>query len=206
VGRETPKGEFADDWVLTHEMVHLGFPTMPRQNAWIEEGIATYVEPIARARAGIISPEEVWKGLLWGMPHGLPEEGDRGLDNTRTWGRLYWGGALFCLLADLGIRQKTENHRSLDDALRGILGAGGTAAVRWNLELALREGDRAIGATLLHDLHAQWGPAPVMVDLPQLWQRLGVKVQAGRVIFDDHAPLAAIRTSITARPAGVAGR
>jgi predicted metalloprotease with PDZ domain len=49
------------------------------------------------------------------------------------------------LLADLEIREKSENRRSLDDALRGVLAAGGTAAVRWNIERALDEGDRATG-------------------------------------------------------------
>jgi len=38
-----------DDWVMTHEMVHLAFPSVPDDHHWIEEGIATYVEPIARA-------------------------------------------------------------------------------------------------------------------------------------------------------------
>jgi hypothetical protein len=34
-----------DDWVMTHEMVHLAFPSVPDEHHWIEEGIATYVEP-----------------------------------------------------------------------------------------------------------------------------------------------------------------
>lgn len=40
---------------MTHEMVHLAFPSVPDQHHWIEEGLATYVEPIARARASEIS-------------------------------------------------------------------------------------------------------------------------------------------------------
>ena len=43
------------------------------------------------------------------MPFGLPKEGDKGLDYTHTWGRTYWGGAIFCLLADIEIRQQTNN-------------------------------------------------------------------------------------------------
>ena len=39
------------------------------------------------------------------MPKGLPQAGDEGLDNTDTWGRKYWGGAMFCLFADVEIRK-----------------------------------------------------------------------------------------------------
>ena len=40
--------ELDQDWILTHEMVHFGFPSVPERHHWIEEGTATYVEPIAR--------------------------------------------------------------------------------------------------------------------------------------------------------------
>jgi hypothetical protein len=48
-----------DDWVMTHEMVHLALPSVPDEHHWIEEGIATYVEPIARAQVGDLSPKVV---------------------------------------------------------------------------------------------------------------------------------------------------
>src|SRR5262249_5325506 len=137
IGLATTARELDEDWMLVHEMVHLGFPSVPRQHLWLEEGIATYVEPFARARAGRLSVEEAWRGLMRGLPNGLPERGDRGLDNTHTWGRTYWGGALYCLLADLEIRERTAGKRSLDDALRAILSAGGNVAVRWDLSRAL---------------------------------------------------------------------
>lgn len=45
-----------EDWVMTHEMVHLAFPSVPDEHHWIQEGIATYVEPIARARSATFRP------------------------------------------------------------------------------------------------------------------------------------------------------
>lgn len=204
VGRGTRRGDFDVDWVMTHEMVHLGFPNVPRYQSWIEEGIATYVEPIARARLGKLSVDEVWRDLARGLPRGQPEAGDQGLDRTRTWGRTYWGGALFCLLADIEIRERTSNRRSLDDALRAIVKEGGTVAERWPLERALDVGDRATGVPVLRELHAKMGPAPVTVDLDAVWAKLGVKVVRRQVTFDDAAPLAAIRAAIT-RPSARAG-
>jgi hypothetical protein len=126
VGVETTAAEFADDWTMTHEMVHLAFPSVPRSHHWIEEGLATYVEPIARARAGDLTPEKVWGDMVDAMPQGLPKTDDHGLDFTHTWGRTYWGGALYCLLADVEIRKRTGNRVGLEDAMRGILKSGGS--------------------------------------------------------------------------------
>jgi hypothetical protein len=129
VGKETSPSELASDWMLTHEMVHLAFPSVDEKHHWIEEGIATYVEPIARIHAGHLKAEQMWLDLVRDMPQGLPQVGDRGLDHTHTWGRTYWGGALFCLLADVEIRRQTNNGKGLEHALRGILDAGGD--IRW---------------------------------------------------------------------------
>ncbi|PYQ09781.1 MAG: hypothetical protein DMF83_02160 [Acidobacteria bacterium] len=200
VGRSATVADLERDWVLTHEMIHTAFPNMPRMQRWLEEGIATYVEPIARARAGTLSVEEVWRGLIDGLPKGMPRAGDPGLDKARNWGSTYWGGALFCFLADLQIREKTGNRRSLDDALRGINAAGGSIFVRWPLHRTLDAGDRATGTHVLRDLYGKMGEAPMKVDLEDLWRRLGVVADGREVRFDDRAPLAAVRRSITARP------
>lgn len=197
VGRDTSPSDLADDWVLTHEMVHLGFPDMPRRLAWVEEGLATYVEPAARARASALPAERVWWDLVRMLPKGLPGPRDPGLDGTRDWGRTYWGGALFWLLADVEIRQRTDNRRGLEHALRGIVAAGGTIASRWPIEKALAEGDRAVGLGVLVPLYARMGPAPMSMDLDDLWSRLGVVRGTGGVRFDDRAPLAAVRRAIT---------
>lgn len=95
VGNATSPEELASDWMLAHEMVHLAFPSVDDKHHWIEEGIATYVEPIARIQAGNLRADEMWFDLVHDMPQGLPQAGDRGLDHTHTWGRTYWGGALF---------------------------------------------------------------------------------------------------------------
>jgi hypothetical protein len=126
LGRDATAATLGDDWLLTHEMIHLALPSLPDQHHWLEEGLATYVEPIARARAAILTPEQAWAELVNGLHQGQPEVGDRGLDHTPTWGRTYWGGALFCLRADVAIRQRTGNRLGLEHALRGILAAGGS--------------------------------------------------------------------------------
>jgi hypothetical protein len=196
VGGATTEANLRDDWELTHEMVHLAFPSMPRGQSWIEEGIAVYVEPIARARAGRASVDNIWRWMTKGLPQGLAGVEQRGLDQSRSWGATYWGGALFCLLADVEIRERTGNRKSLDDALRGILHAGGNVTVNWSLDRAFAEGDKATGVPVLTELHARMGSKPVDVDLPALWKRLGISVEKSGIVYDDTAPLAAIRRSI----------
>jgi hypothetical protein len=196
VGQHASLDDLQKDWVLTHEMVHFGFPSVPPRNHWIEEGSATYIEPIARARAGIFSPKRAWSEMVRDMPQGLPEPGDRGLDNTHTWGRTYWGGAIFCLLAEVEIRKRTANAKGLPDAMRAITAAGGTIVADWPLERALEIGDRATDGKTLTELYEKMRSTPVPVDLPALWKQLGIELRGGEAAFDSQAPLASVREAI----------
>jgi len=184
------------DWVLPHELTHFALPNLPPWATWLEEGAATYVEPLVRARMGELSADDFWEQMLEKLPLGLPEKGDKGLDRTPTWGRTYWGGALFLFVADVELRKAGS---SLDAALKGIIAAGGTQEVQWDLERTLAAGDAATKTKVLTSLHGRLGNAPGDVKLRQLFQQLGVKLEGGRVKYDDSAPLAAIRKAMTAR-------
>lgn len=188
-----------DDWLLTHEMVHLAFPNVLEKHHWIEEGIATYVEPVARVRAGVLSAERFWRELLTETPQGLPQSGDRGLDNTPTWGRTYWGGAIYCLLADIEIRKRTDNRLGLEHALRAINRAGGSLDVGWTLESTLRIGDEAVGVPVLSELYERYRESPVAPDLAHVWADLGVRLGEDGIVYDEEAPGAPIRRALTAR-------
>jgi len=192
LGRDTSAAQFRADWVLAHEMVHLAVPRVPRAQRWLHEGIATYVESLARARAGLLDAAAVWQGWMRQMPLGQPEPGDRGLDHTPTWGRIYWGGAMFCLLADVRSRQRGSVERGLQQALQGVLQAGGDYRVAWSVQRILAIADTALGVTALGDLYRELKDNPVVVDLAALWRELGV----GAAGLRDDAPLAAVRRAI----------
>ena len=205
LGRTADQAALDRDWVMTHEMVHLAVPSVPERSHWLEEGIATYIEPIARAQLGQLSEEKVWNDMVRDMPQGLPKPGDRGLDRTPTWGRTYWGGALFCLLADVEIRQRTNNRMSLRDALRGVLTAGGNIQHDWTPEMIFAAADKATGVSVLGDLYRKMSTAPGIAELDGLWQRLGVSRGDNGVAFDGAAPLSEIREAMTA-PSQAAGK
>ena len=200
IGQHTTVQELTDDWTMTHELVHMAFPGMPDDQHWMEEGLSTYIEPIARVQAGELSAKQVWRDMMDGMPKGEPEPGDQGIDRTHTWGRTYWGGGLFCLMADVQIRKQTRNRRGLQDALRAIVDAGGTIDHDWPLMKALELGDKATGTTVLADLYKQWSQSPSpTVDLANLWKDLGVSAGQNGADFSSDAPLAQIRDAIMAR-------
>lgn len=195
-GSKTSAADFAEDWMLTHEMIHLSFPSMADEHHWIEEGVSVYVEPIARIRAGHWTALQMWSDLVRDMPKGLPKADDAGMDHTHTWGRTYWGGALFCFVADVEIRKQTKNKEGLEDALRGILNAGGDIRDDWPIENALKTGDQAVGVEILQKMYAEWNDKPVQVDLSAMWKQLGVEADRGTARLNDDAPLAAIRRAI----------
>lgn len=201
VGRSADAAALKRDWVLVHEMTHLALPQLPRSGLWLQEGNATYVEPIARAQAGQMGAAEVWKWTIDEMSGGQPKPGDGGLDATRDHRRVYWGGAAFWLVADVRIRERTHNRIGVQAALQAINRKSGGNTADWTMDQVMAAGDAATGGTELADLYTQMGKTGSPVDIDALLVQLGVGLQGNKVVFDDAAPLAAIRRQITAAPA-----
>jgi hypothetical protein len=200
VGRETTAEMLTSDWVLVHEMVHLALPEVGRTHDWLAEGLATYVEGVARAQAGNRAIADVWAEDRNSMPKGLPRAGEGGMDQSSSWGRTYWGGALYCLQADVAIREQTANRVGLQTALRAILKETGGYGFESDIGEVLRIGDAATGTHVMYGLYQQIRATPQTPNLELLWTLLGVPADPLTQPFDDRAPLAAIRIAITARP------
>ena len=186
LGRTVSDGDIEEDWILTHELIHTAMPDLDRSHHWLEEGLPTYLEPLIRLRQGREAPEGFWAALRKDLPQGLPRPGDQGLDRTRTWGRTYWGGALFCFAADLRIRQASQGRETLLTALRAILAEGGIAR-HGDVRAVLAKGDAALGKPVLLPLYEAWSDRPETADLAAIWKRLGLDPP------DDRAPDASLR-------------
>jgi hypothetical protein len=196
LGSDANEDDLRRDWIMVHEMVHLALPDLDERYNWLSEGLAVYIEPIARVQDGDLPEKGAWAAMMRDMPKGLPGFGDNGLDNTSSWGSTYWGGALFCLMADVEIRKRTGNRLGLRDAMRGVLAAGGNHESRWPIAKVLSTADAAVGVDVLTRLHDDMGPKPVRPDIKALWRELGLKAGEGGVEFDNTAPLAAVRAAI----------
>jgi hypothetical protein len=197
LGSETEAVDLRNDWKMTHEFVHLSVPIMKRGQTWLDEGIATYVEPLARYMVGNVDEDQIWRWLMEGIPHALNVGGDGGLDDTRKWGTIYWGGALYCLLADIEIRRATGNEKGLRDALSYLVQQGHVIVTGGDAPVLLRKADAALGITVLSDLYERFKSRPYQVDPGFIWRRLGVSMDAdGKVRYDHGAPWAATRRAM----------
>lgn len=200
IGRDITTAGLAQDSTLVHEMAHLAIPDHEVRHLWFHEGMATYVETIARVQAGQIGAERAWAEFMSELPTGMPRRGDRGLDATPSWNRRYFGGALYFLAADVEIRKRTANRLGLQDALRAIQAAGGNLSRSWPLERLIAIGDQATGTSVLRNLYTQMGARPGGPKLEQLWSDLGIRRDGRRIVLDTAAPLTTIRWAITERP------
>jgi hypothetical protein len=199
-GSEARPTSMHTDWVAVHELFHLSTPSFVGEAHWLEEGLATYYEPILRERAGWTHEEDLWRHFAHEMPRGLRKEGDPpGLEERDDIDSTYWGGALFCFLADVRIRQATHGARSLDDVLRAALSELGDATHGSRLADFVRVGDAATGTHVLSDLVARFAVGGDAGDLGALMRDLGVDAAPeGAVKLRENAPLAFVRKGIGA--------
>ena len=93
---------------------------------------------------------DVWAEDRHSMPKGLPRDGEGGMDQSHSWGRTYWGGALYCLQADVAIREQTANRVGLQTALRAILKETGGYGFERDIDEVLRIGDAATGTHVMY--------------------------------------------------------
>jgi hypothetical protein len=107
---------------------------------------------------------------------------------------------MFCVAADVQIRKATGNRKGLKDALQAIVAAQRTIDTALPVQRVLETGDRATGTTVLVDLYRKWKDAPIVVDLDQLWQQLGVRAGSRGTELGANAPLASIRMAMTSPP------
>lgn len=225
VGDRASEDDLLDDWVLAHEMVHLGIPSMPRDGRWIDEGLATYYEPVIRARAGLLSERAAWAELRAKMPRGVATREEPSLATAEDHDRVYFGGGVFALAADVEIRQRTGGARSLDDGMRRALAEGASATLVWPIERFVAALDRGAGTPVVRELFERVsgrdapcspsalalsaGPSACAPDdaaaVLALFDALGVERSGGdEVELDDAARLAHVRRSIGRMDEGVA--
>ena len=187
-----------DDWVLVHEMIHSGMPYFHGRATWFMEGAATYIEPIIRARAGWKTEAEVWKEWLDNMPRNVGAF-SAGLANARGQ-QNYYGGALFMLMADLGLRRETQGRLGLEDCLGGVLWSGVDASTNARVPAYAEECDRISGTTVMSSLVDRYYLRGQPVDIDAFWHELGVNEVDGVVKLDNRAPLAQWRKTIVMGP------
>lgn len=196
LGANATRAALDTDWVLVHEMFHTGFPSVHRDGMWLDEGLATYIEPLIRARAGMLTEEQGWAEVIRDMPRGVRLCETAGLENFDGDIRsVYWGGAVVTLLADVEAR-RTNAERGLEQALRAVLAQGYDARRVVPVKEAIRLVDAAFGRPILAPLAAAYADHGSPVPLDAVLADLGVERRGNEVRLHDDAPLAAARRAI----------
>ena len=120
LGAQATDDALPGEWVAVHELFHLGMPFIDRADAWLSEGVTTYFQEIARARAGLRTLAQCRENLLDGFRRGagagtglsLADE-SRAMHKNRAFWRVYWGGAAIALAWDVALRRQSGGKRSL---------------------------------------------------------------------------------------------
>ncbi len=169
-----------DDWVLAHELIHASLPRMEPSAGWLAEGLATYLEPMLRARAGMVDGHEVLEELFREAESAANAENAE-LEGTGEPLQLYWGGAHYWLAVDLAIREASGDRQTLEDALRAVAGQLGDVSHRVSSNEVLRVADAALGRPVLSEARQRFAHDRARPSLAGLAHALGLRFESGRL-------------------------
>lgn len=202
VPTDVEEAHLQDDWIAIHEFSHLWHPFIRREDAWLSEGLATYLQEVLRVRAGIVPAAQAWQRLYEGAELGRDsardlQEETRRMPFEHNYQRVYWAGAAIALMLDVELRERSGGAVSLPQLLARLRSARRPFTHAWSADELLRELDRLSGLSLCEALAARHvhGTLP---DLGELYQQLGVRAsgEGGKM----PAPLAWVRDAIMAEP------
>lgn len=195
--------EFDRDWSLTHEMSHLFLPYVAVRDAWLFEGLPTYLQNVLMVRGGAIEPQEGWSRLIAGFQRGaragtglsLAQASER-ISVRGNYLRVYWAGAAMMLDADLRLREITQGRHSLDTALAGLADCCLAPERRWSADEVIARLDRITGTTVFGDVMREQFESDDFPDFKRVLVRAGVTVKDGEVVLDPAAPGAPFREAL----------
>lgn len=200
-----PIESFYDNWTATHEFAHLMLPYVHQQQRWISEGFAQYYQNVLLARAGRYTQQYVWQKLHDGLARGhtsvpdlSPNEAAAGDERSGRM-KIYWSGAALALLADAGLRGRSDGEESLDDVLDRFQQCCLPSARTWTGIELFTKFDTLIDEPLFVDLYRRYADATGFPDVGPLLVQLGVTLDGDNVQLSSDAELAEIRAAITAQ-------
>ncbi|CAN0605658.1 unnamed protein product, partial [Ectocarpus sp. 12 AP-2014] len=119
--------EFLADWTAPHEFSHLYLPYLGRENSWVAEGFASYLQHTIMVEMGVIDEPEARKRrdrkmraameVLDTQELPLPDS-MASLRSQRRYSVFYWGGAVYWERVDARLQSEGS---SLQTVLSGYL-------------------------------------------------------------------------------------
>ena len=212
VNGNRPQDEYFEDWTATHEFSHLMLPYVSGEHRWVSEGFAQYYQNVLLARSGAYPQAKAWQKLHAGLQRGQAsrpalspnEAASRGVRGARM--KVYWTGAAIALMADVTLRQRSNNTETLDDVLERLQTCCLPSTHVWTGPELFTRMDELITEPVFMPLYRQYANTVGFPDTGTVFEQLGVRVADDRVRFRDSAELAALRKSITETSPAAAAR
>ncbi len=201
VDASRPYEQFIQDWTLVHELAHFLHPNLGMGGSWLSEGLATYYQNIAQARAGTISALRAWQKLHNGFQRGIKET-KKGrtlayealhMSDSHHYMRVYWSGAAIALLADFSLREKGQ---SLDEVLSRFQQCCLRPYRYWSSREFMHTLDDLSRTTVFSELYKEHVTSDQFPDLGSVYQQLGLQVKNGKLSFNKDANADRIRRQI----------
>ena len=198
------------NWTAYHEFSHLLIPYRGWGDMWFSEGLASYYQNLLQVRSGVLNERELWQKLYEGFERGrtnkrpdlsLAELSPK-MRESRSFMRVYWSGALYFLMADMQLRQRTQSGQSLDTAL-ALLNHCCADSKLSARDIASRL-DQLTGQTLFLPLFDDVASSRAIPDYQALFVELGITIENKTVQLSKTVPPNSIREGIsrqTPRPA-----
>ena len=186
-----------EDWIAIHEFSHLLHPFVRREDAWLSEGLATYLQEVLRVRAGMLDADAAWRRMYDGAALGRDATGNLASETLRmaheaNYQTVYWAGAAIALMTDVELRRRSEGRMSLDSALAALADEPRFMKVPASAQSLLAALDRASQGSTFHDVAARYLEGRELPDLSELYRELGLRDSGER------APLGWVRDAIMA--------
>lgn len=174
--------ELNANWVLCHELSHLLHPYVSYGGAWLSEGIASYYQNVARARAGLLEPAVAWQKLASGFARGRQQTTGRHslvdatdeLMHSGQYMRVYWSGAAIALIADVELRRQSNGAMSLDRVLAELGQCCLPTRNRWRPATLMAKMDAIAGTDTFMRLYEMYVEKPVFPDVDDVLNTLGL--------------------------------
>ncbi len=204
INEASPLEDFAGNWTATHEFTHLMLPYVERKHRWISEGFAQYYQNVLLARSGHYSEQQAWEKILDGLERGrqsvpaLSPNAAALADTSAARMKVYWSGAALALMADLELRRRSAGRESLDTVLDRLQACCLPSAHSWSGPELLHKMDTLISEPVFMPIYRQFADTDGFPDVRPQLRQLGVSRNSDTVRLSQLAPLAAVRSAITA--------
>jgi hypothetical protein len=197
------EGSLIKDWTAYHEFSHLLIPYRGWGDLWFSEGLASYYQNLLQARSGQLTEQQMWQRLSAALERGrgdnryphlsLAQLSPR-MRETSSFMRVYWSGALFWLRADIELRSRESDNKTLD----GLLGQLNACCAEHGMSAfgIAQKLDQLDGHGYFVSLFKELASSHAIPEYTELLSQLGVSIGSDTFILDDNAPLAGIRSAI----------